>query len=129
MNDSEYQYSEAEVTLKSHGGDRARNLEGIADAIDNQIKNLGSELSSPSLPEMPPESRWSMEGNLHKLKGYAEQLRIIADELRSGHLKGIADEIDSLTSGGRAVWRLPELHKLKGYVEQLKSIADELRSK
>jgi hypothetical protein len=116
MNDSEYQCNEAEMTLKAHGGDRAKNLYGIADEIDS----LTGPKSDPTAVFRTPE--------LHKLKGYAEQLRIIADELRSGHLKGIADEIDSLTSGGRAVWRLPELHKLKGYVEQLKSIADELRS-
>jgi hypothetical protein len=91
-----------------HGGDRAKNLKGIADEIDS----LTGPKSDPTAVFKTPE--------LHKLKGYAEQLRIIANELGSGHLKGIADEIDSLTSGGRAIWRLPELHKLKGYVDQLR---------
>ena len=75
----EHQCNEAEVTLKAHGGDRAINLEGIADEIGNQIKNINRWIDN--------NKYWrqgSIAQYLHKLKGYAEQLRIIADELRSG---------------------------------------------
>ena len=64
------------VVLKAHGGNRSKNLEGIADKID----------------EMLGEAEVHSEGHdvLHldraiarRIKGYMEQLRIIADELHS----------------------------------------------
>lgn len=52
------------VVLKAHGGDRAKNLCGIADTITRAMAPGG----------MTPQTQ-------HILKGYAEQLRIIAGEL------------------------------------------------
>ena len=75
----EHQCNEAEVTLKAHGGDRARNLEGIANQIDKHSNYL-SELKQHTRPFILDYA----ESESHRLKGYAEQLRIIADELRSG---------------------------------------------
>ena len=82
MNNSEYQCNEAEVTLKAHGGDRAKNLYGIADAIDNQIKTLNHALNTIPL-DADIRGEYYLLGVLHKLKGYANQLRLIADELDS----------------------------------------------
>jgi hypothetical protein len=66
MNDSEYQYNVL-LELGDTSG-RAKNLKGIADGIDNQIEDLEHQVGA-NLP------------HFHKLKGYAEQLRLIADEL------------------------------------------------
>ncbi len=57
------------VKIKALGGDRAANLEGIAD----EIERIGGLLMFDGNPS---ERR--------KVQGYAEQLRIIANELREG---------------------------------------------
>lgn len=61
------------IVLKARNGDRKKNLEAIADEID-KIIGEGAVFASP-------------EGNItldpqeqHRIKGYMEQLRIIADE-------------------------------------------------
>jgi len=68
------------VRLKAHGGDRAKNLEGIADAFESFLK--GGHDAAKTVHETK-----------HRLIGYCEQLRIIADELReakSGETKSKA---------------------------------------
>ena len=54
------------VVIKAYDGDRAKNLEGIADWIDEAF----------------PQSMYTeTTGRFHELRGYAEQLRIIAKEI------------------------------------------------
>ena len=52
--------------FKAHGGDRAANLDGIADALDGIVAAGDNGLAKA-----------------RRLSGYAEQLRIIAAELRA----------------------------------------------
>lgn len=52
------------VIIKAFGGNRSKNLESIADEIDRMLEGL-----------------WSPEKG-HKIHGYMEQLRIIAEELK-----------------------------------------------
>ena len=83
MNDSEYQYNEAEATLKAHGGDRARNLEAISNAIHKTLENAEETLEQDGY-SFPTRRGTGIQVEFHRLRGYAAQLRIIADELRSG---------------------------------------------
>ena len=56
------------VTIKAHGGDRVDNLRGIARKID-EILPWADNAVMLSLADV------------RRIQGYAEQLRIIADEL------------------------------------------------
>ena len=94
MNDSEYQCNEAEMTLKAHGGDRARNLEGIANEIDKHSDYISDEFKQHTLPFILNYAQLES----HRLKGYAEQLRIIADELRSSE-SGRQENTEHVTEG------------------------------
>jgi hypothetical protein len=101
INDSEYQYNEQpddssgviggkeyQKILKSlpkaHGGDRASNLEAIADAIHKRLENIEETLGQDGY-SFPAMRGTGIQVEFHKLRGYAEQLRIIADELRRWH--------------------------------------------
>lgn len=61
-----------EVTvIKAYGGDRAKNLDAMADDIDGMLSTgdqTGTALGRESV---------------RKIRGYAEQMRIIADEIRN----------------------------------------------
>jgi hypothetical protein len=57
------------VVLKAHGGDRAKNLEGLAKEFMQLISDADHLLT-------PKDER--------RLKGYCEQLKIIAREIREG---------------------------------------------
>lgn len=61
------------IVLKAYNGDRAKNLEALADAFQGFLK------LERSAPENSPLRR--------TLEGYCEQLRIIADELRENKSK------------------------------------------
>ena len=63
----------SEHRIKACGGDRAKNLEGIADWIDEHLDLLRGNWSTEDL---------LTKSDRRKLAGYAEQLRIIAGELR-----------------------------------------------
>lgn len=61
------------VILKAHGGDRAANLESIADKIDTML----------DVVEDQPRRPINLDAQaVHTIAGYMEQLRIIADEIR-----------------------------------------------
>lgn len=64
------------TVLKAYGGDRRRNLEEIA----NEIDRMFPPDSCPTGIE-GDENIEDLAQRLHKLRGYAEQLRIIAAEL------------------------------------------------
>lgn len=63
-----------ETTIKAANGDRAANLEGIADQITRMIP----------APPADPNAPVCITGKAaHTLRGYAEQLRIIASDWRN----------------------------------------------
>ena len=66
--------------LKAHGGDPAANLDGLADALEVIRDCLDNDLftDAPEKSDAVDKAEYSV----HRLKGYAEQLRIIAAELR-----------------------------------------------
>lgn len=61
------------VVIKACGGNRSKNLDGIANALDN-IMNNAQKIVTGYIYLSPEDVR--------KITGYAEQLRIIADEIK-----------------------------------------------
>lgn len=59
---------EAGVTFKASGGNRSKNLEAIADGVDGILGGEGNT------PQVSPQQA-------HQIRGWMEQVRIIADEL------------------------------------------------
>lgn len=61
------------TVLKAYGGDRVANLRGLAEAIRREADTARTS-----------RVRIEIDGCLHRLKGYATQLEIIARELENG---------------------------------------------
>ncbi len=72
------------IILKAYGGDRAKNLEGIADEVDRIFDEAGASENCRILEEM----------DIRRIKGYMEQLRIIADEIRLAPSQRVHIDID-----------------------------------
>ncbi len=70
------------LILKAFDGDRAKNLESIAEAIENILDFSRRELNENTDDY---ENRIVDDDDIHTIKGYMEQLRIIADEWRKEH--------------------------------------------
>jgi hypothetical protein len=60
------------IIIKACGGDRSKNLEAIADEI---YALLGGDFEYENGVSLS-------QRDVHRIKGYTEQLRIIADELK-----------------------------------------------
>jgi hypothetical protein len=61
-----------ETVIKAHGGNRAKNLEGIAEQIRKMLNTVEG---------LPPAPVGLTAQEVHRIDGYCEQLLIIADEL------------------------------------------------
>ena len=61
------------VTIKAYDGDRSKNLDGIAKSIDDILSEYCRQF---------PQT--FSKHSVGRLRGYAEQLRIIAKEIKKG---------------------------------------------
>lgn len=68
------------VVLKAHNGDRAANLESIADSVNTMTNWV--EGDDPRKHNYPSGINLTAQ-EVHRLNGWMEQLRIIADEWRT----------------------------------------------
>jgi hypothetical protein len=64
----------SEVILKAHNGNRSKNLESIADNITDILDGIPTPGNNGGFVALSLKEA-------HQIKGYMEQLRIIADEI------------------------------------------------
>lgn len=79
------QGGEESIRLRAFNGDYAKNLESLADEYEKFFKEQEDQTHALAGAYLK---------NLHRLKGYSEQLRIIADEIRktNGSLIHVRDK-------------------------------------